>query len=76
MTVKVKAPDVAGYVPPKGWIVVKTIQLPDGSYELTLEPEELPSAHSGGAGSLPVPLARIVRLVARVKSRAKGGPTE
>ena len=32
------APTLSGYVPPKGYRVVKTRQLEDGSYEITLEP--------------------------------------
>ncbi len=39
--VVIYTPNIVGYVPPKGFKIVKIEKLADGSYEVTLEPDPL-----------------------------------
>ena len=54
----VRVPSIVGYVPPAGFRIVSVRKLEDGSYEVTLEPLELPRWPQDGGGLQPVPILR------------------
>jgi hypothetical protein len=52
----VKAPCKRCYRPPKGFIVVKTVKLSDGWYEITLEAKDLSHLHTSPMQSTSTPV--------------------
>ena len=64
LTQSVRVPTMIGYVPPKGFRIVMVRKLDDGSYEVTLEPWELPRGTSGveavAAASIPVMIVMFI----------------
>jgi hypothetical protein len=56
----VNVPTVIGYVPPKGFKIVKIRKLADGSYEVTLEPLGFLSVASGMGAVAAAPVPAVI----------------
>jgi hypothetical protein len=50
LTQVVRVPSMVAYVPPVGFRILSVRKLEDGSYEVTLEPWELPRWPQDGGG--------------------------